>query len=103
MVKHEIKVEISNTEVLQKLIEKAYFEDGQMGRIMGKENFLPIDESDDINYSIFKDLDGATAKVWNKDIIDGTMRFMVNHQNDEIKLTPVSIYCIKEEGKYIFY
>ena len=103
MVKHEIKVEISNTEVLQNLIEKAYFEDGQMGRIMGKENFLPIDESDDINYTIFKDLDGATAKVWNKDIIDGTMRFIVNHQGNDIKLTPVSIYCIKEEGKYIFY
>lgn len=103
MVKYEIKVEISNTEELQKLIEKAYFEEGQMGRIMGKDHFLPIDESDDVNYTIFRDLDGATAKVWNKDIIDGTMRFMVNHQGDEIKLTPVSIYCIKEEDKYIFY
>lgn len=103
MIKHEIKVEISNTEALKSLIEKAYFEDGQMGRIMGKNHFLPIDESDDVNYTIFKDLDGATAKVWNKDIIDGTMRFMINHHGDEIKLTPVSIYCIKEEDKYIFY
>jgi len=103
MVKHEIKVEISSTDALQSLIEKAYFEEGQMGRIMGKYHFLPIDESDDVNYTIFKDLDGATAKVWNKDIIDGTMRFMVNHKDNEIKLTPISIYCIKEEGKYIFY
>lgn len=103
MIKHEIKVEISSTDALQSLIEKAYFEEGQMGRIMGKDYFLPIDESDDVNYTIFKDLDGATAKIWNKDIIDGTMRFMVNHKDNQIKLTPISIYCIKEEGKYIFY
>lgn len=103
MIKHEIKVEISNNEALESLIEKAYFEKGQMGRIMGKEHFLEINESDDINYTIFKDLDGATVKITNSEVISGSMRFMVNQNENLIKMTPISIYCIKEEGKYIFY
>lgn len=102
MIKHEIKVEIKDTESLKNLIEEAYFKDGQMGRIMGKNNFLQINESDDINYTIFRDLDGATAKITNESI-DGTMRFMVNHVDGDIRLTPISMYCIKEQDKFIFY
>lgn len=103
MIRHEIKVQISDTESLKRLIEKAYFEEGQMGKIMGKNHFLPILESDDVNYAIFKDLNGATVKIYNEDIIDGNMRFMVNQNENEIKLNPISIYCIKENNKYIFY
>jgi hypothetical protein len=31
------------------------------------------------------------------------MRFIVEENEDEIKLYPISIYCIKEEDKYSFY
>jgi len=103
MIKHEIRVEISNSKDIKDLIEKAYFEEGISGRIMGKKNFLKIDESDDINYTIFKDLNGATVKVFNQELIDGSMRFMVDEAEGKVKLYPVSIYAIKEDGKYIFY
>jgi len=102
MSKHEIKVEFSDNTALENLIEKAYFEEGQLGKILGKNNFLQIEESDVVNYVIFKDLDGATIKITNE-MIDGCIRFMIEEIDGNIKLYPISIYCIKEEGKYIFY
>ncbi len=103
MVKHEIKVEISKPEEIKNLIQKAYFEEGNQGKIMGKNHFLKIEEEDDINYTIFKDLNGATVKISNSEVIDGTMRFMVDELDGEVKLYPISIYAINENGKYIFY
>jgi hypothetical protein len=102
MIKHEIKVEISKSEELEKIIEKAYFEDGLVGKILGKKHYMVIDDSDEINYTIFKGLDGATVKVTNEDVIDGSMRFMVDETEGEVRLYPISIYCIKED-RYSFY
>lgn len=101
MVKHEIKVDLSDSTKIQELIEKSYFEEGLKGKILGKKNFLTIDESDEINHTIFKGLNNATVKITNE-IIDGTMRFMVDETQSEIRLYPISIYCVKEE-KYTFY
>lgn len=103
MTKHEIRVEYSNSETLKTIIEKSYFEEGQMGKILGKNNFISIDESDDINYTIFKGLNGVTAKITNEEVIDGAMRFMVDETQGDLRLYPISIYCIKEENRYIFY
>ena len=104
MIKHEIKVEFSNSEALKNIIQKAYFEEGQMGKIMGKENYITVNEStDDVAYSIFKGLNSATAKITNEEVIDGTMRFMIDETSGEIRLYPISIYCIQEEERYIFY
>ena len=101
MVKHEIKVELSDSATIQTLIEKSYFKEGFKGKILGKKNFLTIDESDEINHTIFKGLNNATVKITNE-IIDGSMRFMVDETEGEIRLYPISIYCVKEE-KYSFY
>lgn len=101
MVKHEIKVELSDSTKIQQIIEKAYFEEGFKGKILGKKHFLTIDESDEINYTIFKGLNNATVKITNE-IIDGSMRFMVDETEGEVRLYPISIYCVKEE-KYSFY
>jgi hypothetical protein len=103
MVKHEIKVEINKSEQIKSIIEKSYFEEGLNGKITGKKYFLTINEDDDINYSIFNGLHNATVKVINEDIIDGTMRFLIDESEGEIRLYPISIYCIKEDEKYIFY
>ncbi len=103
MIKHEIKVELKKTDEMKSLIEKAYFEEGQMGKILGKNHYLTIPESDEINHTIFKGLNNVTAKIINDDIIDGTMRFLVDESEGEVRLYPISIYCIKEEDKYIFY
>jgi hypothetical protein len=103
MVKHEIKVEVSKPEEIKDIIQKAYFEEGNQGKIMGKKHFLEISKEDDVNYTIFKDLNGATVKVSNTDVIDGNMRFIVDESNGDVRLYPVSIYAIEENGKYIFY
>lgn len=103
MIKHEIKIEYSNSEVLKSLIGKAYFEEGYMGKILGKNHFIKIDESDDINYIIFKGLNGVTTRIHNEEVLDGSMRFMIDETQGDIRLYPISIYCIKENDKYIFY
>jgi hypothetical protein len=102
MVKHEIKVELDKTEEIKHIIEKAYFEEGFAGRITSRNHYLTIEESDDINYSIFAGLNNVTVKIINEEIIDGTMRFVID-ETDGIKLYPISIYCIKEEERYSFY
>jgi len=104
MLKHEIIVEFQNSEVLKSIIEKSYFEDGNMGKIGGKHNFINLTESmDEEVYSILKGLKNTTIKVSNQDIIDGTLRFLVEEESDEIKLYPISIYCIKEDDVYSFW
>lgn len=103
MVKNEIKVDYSNSEVLKEVIEKAYFEDGFNGKICGvKNHHIKIEPSDDINWTIFKGLNNVTVKITN-DIVDGSIRFIIDDNGEEIKLFPISIYCIKESEKYIFY
>jgi hypothetical protein len=102
MIKHEIKVELNQTESLKSIIEKAYFDEGQMGKILGKNHFIKIDESDDVNWAIFNGLHNVTVKVTNEEVIDGAMRFVIDESENELRLYPISIYCIKEE-KYIFY
>lgn len=102
MIKHEIKIEFPNSESIQKIIQKAYFNDGQMGKIKDKTYYLPINEKDD-SYSLLKGLNGSTIKIVNEDIIDGNMRFMIDEAHGDIRLYPISIYCIKDNDKYIFY
>lgn len=102
MVRHEVKVGFAETEKLQQFIEDSYFRDGQQGRINGKKNSLLV-EKEDSNYKLLSELDGSVIKIWNSDIIDGTMRFMVSSKKGVVKINAISIYAILEEGKYIFY
>ena len=74
MIKHEIKVEFSNSEILKSLIEKAYFQEGDRGKILGKENYIKIDDETNVDYIIFKGLNNATVKIYNEDIIDGYLQ-----------------------------
>jgi hypothetical protein len=103
MVKHEIKVELKSTEEIKKIIEIAYFEEGLGGKILGKNHFITITKEDDVNWTIFNGLHNATVKITNEEIIDGTMRFVIDESEGDIRLYPISIYCIKEEDRYIFY
>jgi hypothetical protein len=103
MVKHEIKVEFNNSEALRKIIETAYFDEGFGGKILGKKHYITIDESDDINHTIFKDMNNVTVKITNDEVIDGSMRFVIDETEGEVRLYPISIYSIKEENRYIFY
>lgn len=103
MTKHEIRVEIKRTEEIKNLIQLAYFEEGFGGKLIGKKYFLTIPQDDEINWTIFSDLHNSTVKVVNEEIIDGTMRFVIDKSEGEVRLYPISIHCIQEEDKYIFY
>ena len=103
MLKHEIKVEFSNSEILKSIIEKSYFEEGNMGKISGNKNFITLTkEIDEEAYDVLKGLNNATVKISNQEIIDGTIRFIIDENDNTLKMFPISIYCIKEEDKYSF-
>lgn len=104
MIKHEIRVDFPNSASLESIIKKAYFDEGDNGKILGNNNYIVVDESNDsICYSIFKGLNNATVKIVNEDVIDGTMRFLIDETKGEIRLYPISIYCIKDLNRWIFY
>jgi hypothetical protein len=102
MIKHEIRVELTNKDDLMKIIDKSYFKEGFGGKITdSKKNFIKIE--DDVNVAIFSGLHNATVKVMNEELIDGAMRFLIEDDDKGIRLYPISIYCIKVEDKYSFY
>jgi hypothetical protein len=102
MVKYEVKMELDNSDLLKSLIEKSYFDNGNLGKINGNKNFITIDNTFEI-YNELKELTNSSIKISNQEIIDGTIRFMVTEDDNNIKLEPISIYCVKEEDKYSFY
>ena len=101
-MKHEIRVDYQNSKELQSLIKKAYYNNGTMGKITSRDNFIKVSEKEDVLFTILKGMNNATIKVINESI-DGTMRFMVDENSNEIRLYPISIYCVKENEKYSFY
>ena len=104
MLKHEVKIEFQNSEVLKSIIEKSYFEEGTNGKLFGKSNYLVM--SSDIEpeaFEILKEVKNSTVKICNQEIIDGSIRFIVEETEGELRMYPASIYCVKEEDKYSFY
>ena len=103
MLKHEVKVELINSQPLKEIIEKAYFEESN-GKINGNKNFFTINsENEPDAFEVLKEFNNTTVKICNVDTIDGSARFVVENGVDEIRLFPASIYCIKEDDKYSFY
>ena len=103
MIKHEIKVEILNSESLKELIERAYFVEGDSGKIKGNQNYMKLDYEKDTEMSkVLTGLHKSTIKVICPEVIDGSIRLMVEEAEGEIRLYPISIYCIKED-RYTFY
>jgi hypothetical protein len=101
-MKHEIKIEYSDSIALQELIEKAYFENGTKGKISGSQHYLKIDENDNVLHTVFKGLNNATVKITNDNILDGSMRFFIDETHNELRIYAASVFCIKED-KYSFY
>ena len=104
-MKSEIKIEFSNNKELKKIIQKAYFEEGYLGKLLTKNNFIEVtSDVDDIFYTVVKGLNNATIKVTNNDLIDGSCRFIVDDTGENPKIYPISMYCIVDDNKkYIFY
>lgn len=101
-MKFEMKIELQDSTQLENLIKGVYFDDDRMGKLSNKEGVsFKIDKEDSLNI-LFRGLHNTTVKVYNNDVIDGTMRFIVSEENG-LNLIPCSTYCIIEENKYSFY
>lgn len=101
-MKYELKIEFKEKEQLKQIIEKSYFEDGTKGKLVGKKAYLTINQDDPL-FIVFKGLNNITAKLTNDEIIDGSMRCVVDENGERINLFPVNNYCVVEHEKYSFY
>lgn len=101
-MKYELKIEFNKNEELKSLIEKSYFETGTKGKLSGQVESLKITKEDPL-YLIFKGLNNMTVRLHNTEMIDGSLRLVVDEQEWGVSLFPCSVYCIIEEEKYSFY
>ncbi len=101
-MKYEIKIEIKDNNLLKKTITESYFKDKSLGKLIGKESFIPINQEDPL-FIVFKGLNNMTIKLTNDDIIDGSMRCVVDESSEIVRLFPINNYCIVEDEKYSFY
>lgn len=102
-MKQEARFKFTDDSVLEKIIKKCYFDDDNLGKIRGNENYFNIDKTNEI-YNDLKGLNEATVKFENEKLIDGIIRCLIKEDGDDIKAFPVSIYCIRlENDLYSFY
>lgn len=101
-MKYELRIEFKHKEELESSIQKSYFEDGTLGKLVGKKGYVSIKEEDPL-FIVFKGLNNMTVKLINDDMIDGSMRCVVDETSDVINLFPINNYCIVEDKKYSFY
>lgn len=101
-MKYELKIEYRDKTQLDKVIQDSYFKSGNKGKLLGKKSSLTITKDDPL-FIVFKGLNNMTAKILNDEIIDGSVRCIVDESDKEIKLFPVNSYCIVEDEKYSFY
>lgn len=101
-MKYELKIEFKDKGILDNVVQQSYFEDGTMGKLVGKKSFLPITNEDPL-FIVFKGLNNLTVKITNDELIDGSMRCVVDESAEHINLFPINNYCIVEDKKYSFY
>jgi hypothetical protein len=100
-MKYELKIEYKNPTQLEKVIQSSYFEDNN-GKLKGKKDCVSISQEDPL-FIIFSGLNNITVKLTNEELVDGSMRCVVNELEDRIELYPINCYCIIEDKKYSFY
>ena len=101
-MKYELKIEFKHNQELESAIQKSYFENDTLGKLTGKKGFVTI-QKEDPHFIIFRGLNNMTVKLINEDLIDGSMRCIVDEYEDIINLFPINSYCIIEDEKYSFY
>lgn len=97
-----MKIDFNKKEELKKLIEQSYFKSGSMGKLAGKKYSLSI-KKDDPFYIMLKGLNNMIVRLYNHELIEGSLRMLVDEHDWGVNLFPCSIYCIVEDEKYSFY
>lgn len=102
-MKHELKIEFKEKNQLDELIQNSYFQNNNQGKLVGKKYSLLIDQENPL-YIAFKGLNNNTVKIINEEMIEGSMRCIVVHEeSSKIELYPINNYCIIQDQKYSFY
>ena len=101
-MKYELRIEFDKNEELNKLINQSYFESNQMGKLLSQKYPLVIQKEDPL-YIIFRGLNNMTVRLHNSELIEGSMRMVIDEHDWGVNLFPCSIYCIVEDQKYSFY
>lgn len=97
-----MKIEFKDESQLKEVIEKSYFEEGNLGKLIGKKSFVTIEKEDPL-FIAFKGLNNMTVKLLNEKIIEGSMRCVIDESDNKINLYPINNFCIVEQSKYSFY
>ena len=102
-MKQELRLNFNDDKVLQKIINKCYFDGDNLGKIRGNENYFNIKKDSD-TYKELEGIDNIVVKFMNDNLIEGVIRCLIKNEKGNIRAYPVSIYCIKlEDELYSFY
>jgi len=101
-MKNELKIEYKNKSQLNQVIEESYFKDGSKGKLKGRKYSIVITKEDPL-FIVFKGMNNMTTKITNEELIDGSVRCVIDETSEIINLFPVNPYCIIEDEKYSFY
>lgn len=96
-MKYEIKIEFKDTNFLSKLIETSYKD----GVLIDKTQKITLTE-DSPFFNLCKGLSNHTARIWNEELIDGSLRCLIQEEGDVTSLYPCSIKYEMENNKYSF-
>lgn len=96
-MKNELKIDFKETQILKQLLQDTYNE----GVISNTKNKIVFEE-DTINYQLCKGLHNLTVRLWNDELIDGSLRCIIQEEESHISLYPCSIHYEIDNNKYSF-
>jgi hypothetical protein len=96
-MKYELRIEIKDTGRFLDLIKKSY----KNGFLADKNQKLIYDNQSHI-FHLCKGLTNLTARLYNEEIIEGTIKFLISEEQNCVYLYPCSLYCEFENNRYIF-
>jgi hypothetical protein len=96
-MKHELKIEYKDTKALHDFIKSSY----ENGVLINKNNKLTFDNKSQF-YNLCKGLSNHTIRLINDELIEGSLRFSIQEEEDNIVLYPCSIIYEIDNNKYSF-
>ena len=96
-MKYELKIEFKDTKLFIDYIKKAY----KNGILSDRKQKFTFDNTTS-TYDLCKGLDNIAVRLYNEEVIDGTLRCIVVEKEKEISVYPCSLYCDYENNKYSF-
>ena len=96
-MKYELKIELKDLELFSQFINSAY----KNGTLYDKTKKLTFDKGSN-THTLCKGLSNLAVRLYNEEIIDGTIRLIVSETEEGVDLYPCSLYYEVENNKYSF-